>query len=193
MDINIKDLFNKSDIKERKELCLKMIDTFDDDDKIALIEEIDKRNIALRVKKVGGNLPLTHQLLIRNNNSKKYIESKITEELFRNARLLDDLLIVCNFWQVKKCTHPHYLGNTAIIFSIDPVNHPYDDDHYKIGNRYQITDVITIMEEFRQESLIFYRDDDFFVDKDKKKHLLRSPDTHSLIRRLAKEKKSTLV
>lgn len=189
---NIVELFNKSDVKERKELCLKMIDTFDDEDKFSLLEEIDKRNIGLRVKKVGGNLSLTAQLLIRNNYAGKYIESNLKKELFQNAKLLDNLLLVCEFWQICRCNHPFYKGNYKIVF-LACKNVYFNDSDYNVDKKYKITDIVTLMEEFRQEGVIFGDRDSYFVDKDNKQYELCDYSLPLLISRLAKEKKSTLV
>ena len=75
-------LFNQSSIADRKDICLRMIETFDERERIDLIDEINKRNVPLRMKSVHDReLSLTQQLLLLQNHPKKYIESRITPYL----------------------------------------------------------------------------------------------------------------
>src|SRR5665647_2758684 len=92
-------LFNQSSTKDRFNICLRMVDTFNENERIELVNEINKRNVLIRIKSVHDKeLPLTQQLLLTQNRPKKYIESKISPNLRSDANLLDDLLTVCNYW-----------------------------------------------------------------------------------------------
>ena len=61
-------------------------------------------------------------------------------------------------------------------------------------NRYEISDVVTLMAEIKKEGIGLFYDsyNDWFVDKDGKPHKLYDYDTRSLVHRLAKEEKTTL-
>ena len=145
LDIAIS-VFNHYDNTERRNLILKMIDTFEDSEKISLVNEINKRYIALRVKAVvGKELPLTHQLIIQHSYSTKYINSNLSKKLSEDARLLDDLVTVCRFWHLDESTHGRYQG-TNIIFSInDCATTQRDDGFGKITRSYEISDIVTLM------------------------------------------------
>lgn len=186
-------LFNQSSTKDRFDICLRMIDTFDENDRISLIDEINKRTVLLRVKSVHGQeLPLTQQLLLTQSRSRNYIESKISPNLRSDANLLDDLLTVCRFWQVDKCTHSHYKGDDNIILSINQVHETCKEIYGTIANRYIISDVVTFFAEIKNENLSFPTDGDYFVDNDGKKHPLKNDATRRMVRKLAQEKRSTL-
>ena len=165
--------------ESKKQACLDLIESFEENDRLDIIDEITKRNLHLKIKKLFGHeMPLTQQLILYQSDPRRYLQSQIKPELNKDAKLLTNLLKVAKFWQVDKCTDPFW-PSSNIIFSIEPIYFSLKDKG-QIGNRYNISDIVTFFADIKKEGLVFYCDDDYFVDENNKKHKLSDDETRYL-------------
>lgn len=187
--------FNNCDVKDRKEILLKMFDTFEDDIKLSIYDKINRNTVPIRVQSISNKLSLTMQLILAHNYPTKYIEYKLNPDLAMNASLLDDLINVCNYWHVDESTNNFFPGKN-IIFTINPIARTCrDDNHGKITSRYPISDVVTFMAEIKKEgdiTLFYDTYNDWFMDDKGIPHKLYDDNTRRLLRKLVKDKKSML-
>ncbi len=153
-------LFNEANPTERERIFLRMMETFKDSTKISLLIKMYKLYAPLQIKKKNGDkMPLTQQLLLLYNNSdSKYITGPGIKTIINtDAKLLNNLITVCNYWNVNYFKgNNRWCSDKKLIFSDEPLTVSDDSKHgYEITKTYKITDVVSFFTDLKKENMTF--------------------------------------
>jgi hypothetical protein len=194
------DYYNALTIDKKKEMCLKILETFEDDVRLQLVKEILQRNVYLSVKRKndGAHLTATEHLIIMHNHPTRYIGYKVevSKDLISDARLLDDLMILSKYCHLDSACHPFYPNDEDLIFTSTSCCQSYKDGpRNKITAIIEMVDIPTFLVELKKHNKYYPTNyDSYYVSEDgKKRYNLKNSGDRIIIHKLAMAKKALLV
>lgn len=122
---------------------------------IELLGTLDRKDYVQFIGKLHSDIIKERELELE----KKRAES--------DMNLLDDLVTLCKYWHVERCTHPFYRGCYVLGFCVSSVGCSPHDTDYEIGKSYKIVDKDTIIKEFKNEGVIFTVNHDHYIVNNK--------------------------